>query len=354
MYLHAPIKKGIVKALVLEEYNKLVYKDVPTPDYKANEMLVRVKACGICGSDVHGMDGSSGRRIPPLIMGHEASGIVESVGDLVKKFNAGDRITFDSTEYPLDDWFTLSGKYNLSENRKVLGVSPKEYRRHGAFAEYLVIPEHIAYRLPDKVTFEQAAMVEPVAVATHAINLTPLKIQDSVLVVGAGMIGLFLIQVLRLSNAGTIIAIDLDDKKLKLAASFGADVTLKPDDPDLKQIILEKTEYRGADAVFEAVGIAPTIVLAIENVRKGGVVTLVGNLAPKVDFPLQSVVTREIRLQGSCGIAGEYPQVLQMMEKGLVDVASLLSATAPLSEGAEWFKRLYNKEPGLNKVILQP
>jgi L-iditol 2-dehydrogenase len=254
----------------------------------------------------------------------------------------------------LDDWFTLSGKYNLSENRKVLGVSPKEYRRNGAFAEYLVIPEHIAYRLPDEVTFEQAAMVEPVAVATHAINLTPLKIQDTVLVVGAGMIGLFLIQVLRLSNAGTIIAIDLDDQKLKLAVKFGADLTIKPDNPDLKNLILENTGFRGADAVFEAVGIASTVSLAIQNVRKGGVVTLVGNLAPSVEFPLQSVVTREIRLQGSCGIAGEYPQVLQMMEKGLVDVATLLSVAAPLSEGAEWFQRLYNKEPGLNKVILQP
>jgi L-iditol 2-dehydrogenase len=148
-----------VKALVLEEYNKLVINDVPVPEYGANELLVRVKACGICGSDVHGMDGSSGRRIPPLIMGHEASGVVEEVGSEVKKFMIGDRITFDSTEYPLDDWFTLRGKYNLSDNRMVLGVSPKEYRRDGAFAEYLVIPEHIAYRLPDAVTFEQAAMV---------------------------------------------------------------------------------------------------------------------------------------------------------------------------------------------------
>jgi threonine dehydrogenase-like Zn-dependent dehydrogenase len=354
MYLEASFNKVKVKALVLEEYNKLVYKEVPTPDFKSNEMLVRVKACGICGSDVHGMDGSSGRRIPPLIMGHEASGVVEATGDLIKKFKPGDRVTFDSTEYPLDDWFTLSGKYNLSEDRKVLGVSPKEYRRNGAFADYLVIPEHIAYRLPEKVSFEQAAMVEPVAVATHAINLTPLKIQDSVLVVGAGMIGLFLIQVLRLSNAGTIIAVDIDDKKLALAAKFGADLTIKSGNPDLKRLILEKTQSRGADAVFEAVGISATVDLAIQNVRKGGVVTLVGNLAPSVDFPLQSVVTREIRLQGSCGIAGEYPQVLQMMEKGLVDVDSLLSAKAPLSEGADWFQRLYNKEPGLNKVILQP
>lgn len=343
-----------MKALVLEEYNKLVYKDEPKPEYKSNEVLVRVKACGICGSDVHGMDGSTGRRIPPLIMGHEASGVIEALGSDVAGFKVGDRVTFDSTEYRLDDWYTLQGKYNLSDNRKVLGVSPKEYRRHGAFAEYVVVPAHIMYKLPDRVSFEQAAMVEPVAVATHAIALTPLKIRDSVLVVGAGMIGLFLIQVLKNSNAGKIIAIDLDEKKLDLAKKFGAGYTINANEAELKSKILGLTENRGADVAFEAVGIDPTVNTAIENVRKGGAVTLVGNLAPNINFPLQSVVTREIRVQGSCAIAGEYPQVLEMMEQGLVDVESLLSATAPLSEGASWFKRLYEKEPGLNKVVLQP
>jgi len=343
-----------VKALVLEEYNKLVYQDVPEPEFGSKDLLVRVKACGICGSDVHGMDGSSGRRNPPLIMGHEASGVVEEVGNAVTKFIKGDRVTFDSTEFQLDDWYTLNGKYNLSDNRKVLGVSPKEYKRNGAFAEYVVVPEHIAYRLPDAVSFEQAAMVEPIAVSTHAVNLTPIRMRDTVLVVGAGMIGLFLIQVLRLSNAGLIIAIDLDEGKLELAKKFGADIALKPDDADLTKKILDNTNGRGVDVAFEAVGINPTVKTAIENVRKGGIVTLVGNLAPTVDLPLQSVVTREIRLQGSCGISGEYPQVLEMIEKGLVDVETLLSATAPLSEGANWFKRLYSKEPGLNKVILKP
>lgn len=343
-----------MKALVLEEYNKLVYRDEPTPEYKANEVLVRVKACGICGSDVHGMDGSTGRRNPPLIMGHEASGVVEEVGANINKFNVGDRVTFDSTEYRLDDWYTLQGKYNLSDDRKVLGVSPKEYRRHGAFAEYVVVPEHIMYKLPDNVSFEQAAMVEPVAVATHAIELTPLKMRDSILVVGAGMIGLFLIQVLKISNAGKIIAVDLDDQKLEMAKKFGAEHTINANDPDLKSKVLALTEGRGTDVAFEAVGIEPTVNTAIDNVRKGGAVTLVGNLAPNIKFPLQSIVTREIRVQGSCAIAGEYPQVLEMIDKGLVDVDSLLSAKAPLSEGASWFKRLYDKEPGLNKVVLQP
>lgn len=341
-----------MKALVLEAYNKLVFKEVPKPECKPNEVLVKVKACGICGSDVHGMDGSTGRRIPPLIMGHEASGIIEEIGKGVHALAIGDRVTFDSTEYQLNDWYTLQGKYNLSDNRKVLGVSPKEYRRHGAFAEYIVVPEHIVYKLPDKVSFEQAAMVEPVAVASHAIRLTPINLGDNVLVVGVGMIGLFLVQVLKLSNAGSVIAIDLDEQKLELAKKFGADHTFNSSSPDLQKKILSLTKDRGVDVAFEAVGIEPTVNMAIENVRKGGAVTLVGNLAPKVNFPLQSIVTREIRVQGSCAIAGEYEQVLEMMQNGLVDIEPLLSATAPLSEGASWFKRLYDKEPGLNKVVL--
>ena len=228
-----------MKALVLEAYNKLVYKDEPVPEYKSNEVLVSVKACGICGSDVHGMDGSTGRRIPPLIMGHEASGVIDKIGENVTSFKVGDRVTFDSTEYKLDDWFTLQGKYNLSDNRKVLGVSPKEYRRHGAFAEYVVVPEHIMYKLPDKVSFEHAAMVEPVAVATHAIELTPLKMRDTVLVVGAGMIGLFLIQVLKISNAGKIIAVDLDDQKLQVAKICGAEYTINATDENVHKSILK-------------------------------------------------------------------------------------------------------------------
>ena len=344
-----------MKALVLESYNNLVYKDMPEPEYKPNEVLVRVKACGICGSDIHGFDGSSGRRNPPLIMGHEASGVIVEVGSSVKNYKVGDRVTFDSTVYDLDDWYTLKGKYNLSDSRMVLGVSPKEYKRHGALAEYVVVPEHILYHLPDSVTFEQAAMVESVAVAAHAIDLTPINLRDTALVVGTGMIGLFLVQLLKLCNAGTIIAIDIDDQKLALAKKFGADHSFNSaTDSNIHEAILALTHNRGADVAFEAVGVSETIKMAIENVRKAATVTLVGNISPKVEIPLQAVVTREVRLQGSCAIAGEYGIVLELIEKGLVDVDSLLSATAPLQDGADWFRRLYAKEPGLNKVILQP
>lgn len=343
-----------MKALVLEEYNKLVYRDWPDPVIAPGEVLVRVKAAGICGSDVHGMDGSTGRRIPPIIMGHEAAGVIVETGSDVKGWKAGDRVTFDSTIYPLNDWFTLKGMYNLSDNRMVLGVSPGEYRRHGAFAEFVNIPQHILYRIPDQVTFTQAAMVEPVAVAAHAARLVSPSWNESAVVVGAGMIGLFMIQILRSSGCGNIIAVDTDQARLELAVKLGADHTFNPVSVNAVEKVLHLTSGRGADHVFEVAGVRESVITAVESVRKGGTVTLIGNLSPSVDLPLQSVVTRQIRLQGSCAICGEYPAVLEMIARKEINTGILLSAEAPLSEGAEWFSRLYRKESGLVKVVLLP
>jgi threonine dehydrogenase-like Zn-dependent dehydrogenase len=343
-----------MKALVLEEYNKFEYKEWPKPEITPEEVLIEVKAVGICGSDVKGMDGSTGRRQPPVIMGHEAAGVIVETGSMVKNWKIGDRVTFDSTIYPLNDWYTLKGLYNLSDNRMVIGVSPGEYRRHGAFAEYVSVPHHILYKLPPAVKYTQAAMVEPVAVAAHAVEISPIAWNDKVVVVGAGMIGLFIIQILRSKGCGKIFAVDLDPEKLKLAKKLGADYALNPKTDDIKQEILALTSNRGADQAFEVVGIESTVEISIESVRKGGTVILVGNLAASVKFPLQSVVTRQLKIQGSCAICGEYTSVLDMIARKKIDVDSLLSAEAPLSEGAYWFQRLYNKEKGLIKVVLIP
>jgi L-iditol 2-dehydrogenase len=343
-----------MKALVLDEYNLLNYRDFSDPEIQPNEVLIEVKACGICGSDVHGMDGSTGRRKPPLIMGHEASGVIIETGSEVKNWKAGDRVTFDSTVYPLNDWFTLKGHYNLSDNRQVLGVSPGDYRRHGAFAEKVVVPQHILHRIPESVSFVEAAMVEPIAVAAHALNVSGLKPGSNALVVGAGMVGVFVVQLLNLFGANPVIAVDIDDQKLELAKKFGADFTFNSKEKNNAEKILELTKNRGADFAFEVVGISETVQTAIENTRKGGTVVLVGNLSPQIQFPLQQVVTREITVQGSCAINGEYELVLDLLANKKVEVSPLISAVAPLSEGAEWFKRLYSKEPGLNKVILVP
>src|SRR5213593_1762820 len=138
-----------MKGLLLKQYMELEVADLPKPEIGPADVLVRVKACGICGSDVHGFDGSTGRRIPPLVMGHEAAGIVAAVGANANGFRQGDRVTFDSTVSCGRCFYCCRGEVNLCVNRQVLGVSCGDYRRHGAFAEYIAVPQNIVYRLPE-------------------------------------------------------------------------------------------------------------------------------------------------------------------------------------------------------------
>jgi threonine dehydrogenase-like Zn-dependent dehydrogenase len=342
-----------MNALLLVDKKKLELTQMPEPEVGAGELLVRVAACGICGSDVHGYDGSTGRRIPPIVMGHEAAGVVEAVGAGVSRFKKGERITFDSTIYCGKCEYCRAGKINLCDNRRVLGVSCGEYRRHGCFAEYVAIPQHIAYALPEGLGFEQAAMVEAVSIAVHAVSRSGVAAGDSVVVVGAGMIGQLIVQALRAAGCEKIIAVDLDDDRLQRARRFGAGHVLNAKSSGLPEQIRELTDG-GAQSAFEVVGAPASFGAAVASVRKGGSITLVGNLASHVDLPLQAVVTRELTLFGSCASRGEYPTCLDLMRSGKIEVQSLISAVAPLAEGPEWFRRLYGHESGLMKVILKP
>ncbi len=343
-----------MKALLLSEYKKLSLTDMPLPTIGPEDVLIKVKACGICGSDIHGYDGSTGRRIPPLVMGHEASGEITEIGSAVKGWGIGDRVTFDSTVSCGRCYFCQRGEINLCENRQVLGVSCNEFRRHGAFAEYVAVPQNILYSLPKDFPFHYAAMIEAVSIAVHAVNLTPMQLGSSALVVGSGMIGLLVVQTLRLAGCGQIIAVDLEDSKLELAKQLGADVGLNPKNVDVVKAVQDLTGGRGADIAIEVVGAGKPIETAIMGVKKGGMVTLVGNITPKVEIPLQVVVSRQIRLQGSAASSGEFPQCIDLLARGAIKVDPIISALAPLEDGASWFERLYANEPGLMKVVLQP
>ena len=340
--------------MMLTEAKRLEIQESPTPEYGRKEVLIRVQACGICGSDVHGYDGSSGRRIPPLIMGHEAAGVIEECGGEVVGFQKGDRVTFDSTVYCGDCNYCAKGQVNLCDNRMVLGVSCGEYRRHGAFAEFVAVPSHILYKLPVEFPFEHAAMIEAVSVAVHAVGRVDFCPGDVSLVVGAGMIGLLVIQAIREAGCDQVIAVDRDEERLRLAQELGATDTINSKKGNVVEAILEKTGGQGVGVSFEVVGITPTIQIAINSVKKGGSVVMVGNLAAEVDFPLQSVVTREISLFGTCASAGEYPKCIELMASGAIKVDPLISATDSLDQGPRWFERLYQGEAGLMKVILRP
>jgi L-iditol 2-dehydrogenase len=343
-----------MKALVLKEYQKLIVEEVPMPPVRPDEVLVRVRACGICGSDVHGFDGSTGRRVPPIIMGHEAAGEIAQVGTGVSGWAPGDRVTFDSTISCGHCWHCQRNEVNLCDNRRVVGVSCAEYRCDGAFAEYIAVPSRILYRLPHNLAFEQAALVEALSVALHAVNRTPVAQASGAVVVGSGMIGLLIIQILKSRGCPLIVAVDVDESRLATALRHGATHAFSSACASGGREVRALTGGRGADVAFEAVGLAATLGIAVDCTRKGGSIALVGNVSPVVDLPLQAVVTRELTLIGTCASAGEYPECLELISKGAVDVASLVSAAAPLELGADWFRRLHSGEKGLLKVVLVP
>ena len=343
-----------MKALVHTAPMQFDLRDVPQPQPGEDEVLVRVKACGICGSDVHGYTGSTGRRIPPLIMGHEAAGVVEGMGRGARNVAAGDRVTFDSTVYCNQCPACRQGRMNLCQDRKVLGVSTPVFRRDGAMAEYVVVPWWIIHRLPDGVSFEEAALIEPAAVSLHAARITPIQVNEVVAVVGAGQIGLFAMQAARVKGAGIIVVLDLKEERLALARQLGADVTINSGMGDVAAEMRRVVGRPDADAVLEAVGTEATVRLSMDITKLGGNLTLIGNVTPRIQVNLQDIVSRELTIRGSCAIAGEYRACLDLMAAGRIRAKPLISRIVPLADGQAAFDALHHGEPGLMKIVLQP
>lgn len=316
-------------------------------------MLVRVKACGICGSDVQGFTGKTGRRIPPLIMGHEAAGVVEDLGKNVRDFHKGDRVCFDSTVYCNKCQACRAGKYNRCEKRQVLGVSTPDFKRHGAFAEYVSVPWWIAAGIPDNMSFVQAALLEPVSIGMHAANRAPIAAGDSVVIIGAGTIGLFVLQVCRLKGARVIIC-DINDFRLDIALELGADILVKPAKSSLREVVLKATSGRGADVAFEVVGFAETFAGAISLLKTGGHLVAVGNLQKIAEFDLQELVARELTFTGSYASCGEFRDGIDLVASGKINVQPLISDVLPLREGPRAFERLLKAQENLLKIVLEP
>jgi L-iditol 2-dehydrogenase len=343
-----------MKALVYTKPYCFEYSDFPDPAVGDDDVLVRIKACGICGSDVHGFTGKTGRRIPPLIMGHEAAGIVEDMGRNVAGFEKGDRVCFDSTVYCNTCEACRKGFYNRCDKRQVLGVSIPAFKRHGAFAEYVAVPSWIVSKIPDQMSFVHAALLEPASIGAHAASRAPISASDTVLVMGAGTIGLFILQGARLRGAAKVIAVDIDEFRLGVAGKLGADAIINPRKSDLKKAVLELTKGKGADVALEAVGYAKTFADAVSVTKLGGCVVAVGNLEKKAEFDLQELVARELTFTGSYASSGEFRQCIDLVASGRINVEPLISDVLPLEEGPHAFERLLKAEENLLKIVLEP
>jgi len=332
-----------VKALELVAVSRLELVEKLVPEPGPGEVRVAVRACGICGSDLSGMDGSSGRRIPPLVMGREASGVIDALGEGVSGWTVGERVTFEPAVWCGECGYCREGRMNLCDSRQVFGVSCGGYRRDGAFTEFVVVPERILHRLPEILSFEDGAFAGPVGVALHAVRRAGEVEGRSAMVVGAGLIGLLVIQALKRAGARQVIAVDLLQERFDLACALGADEGCLP-------------EMAGGgletDVVIEAVGTESSVKLAIGAAKRGGRVVLVGDLRPAVPLALQRVVTRQLDVFGCCAVAGEYPDALDAIATGEIQVRALITGMAPLERGVQAFEMA--RHPGALKVIIKP
>lgn len=342
-----------MKALLLTEVGKFEYTDVPTPEPKAGEVLINIKACAICNSDVHGYDGTSGRRKPGLIIGHEASGVIAKVGEGVKKFKVGDAVVFNSVKYCGECWYCRHGLENLCDNGCCFGIKTDTQHLDGAMAEYLAVPEYLCYKIPENISFETAALIEPLAIMVHAVSGADIKINDTVVMFGSGVMGLMGIKALKATGAGKVIVVEVDEFKKEMARKNGADYVIDGRE-DVPARIKELTDGLGADYAFDTAGVKATIANGFRCLKKNGTLIQVGNISPTVDAPLQTLVNSQIHWVGRYGTFTEYEGALGLLASGKVNVDDCLSVVAPLKDGQEWFDRLHALEPGLLKVVLVP
>lgn len=342
-----------MKALLLTSPGVLTYTEVSKPECGPDEVRVRVHACSICGSDVHGYTGEGGRRLPPVIMGHEASGEIECIGSEISSdvWKAGDRVTFDSTQYCGTCWFCRNGMHNLCTFRRILGVSCEDYKANGAMAEYVTVKAHTLYRIPDAVTWEEASLIEPFAVGMHAVSLAGSLTGQTTVIIGAGTIGLMTLLAAKTQSPKAIFVAAHHEERRQNAREMGADEAFESDSK-FPQIVKKQTEGRGADIIFDSVGNESSIRTALSSVRNGGTIVVIGNMAKDITFPLQECVVRQIRLQFSYSSAGEYDTCLKMIQDKKVNLTPFLQVQIPLAEGADLFAQLKSKASGILKGIL--
>ena len=338
-----------MKALLYEGAWRMPLREVERPEPGPEDVIVAVQAVGICGSDVHGFTGFTGRRQPPLVMGHEFGGVIAAVGEGVTGFEAGDRVVVQPLLTCGECENCRAGLANICTNRTGLGMNV-----NGAYAEAVRVPQKLLYRLPDSMSWEQSALVEPLAVGMHAVNRTPFSLMDTVVIVGAGTIGLTTLMAARLRGAGRIIVTDLSAHRLELARQMGADVTVNVKESDPVAVVGEHTAGLGAQAVIEAVGVTATVRQSLALVRTGGQVTWIGNSQPEVELNMQQVVTRELTIRGTYGFNEEFGRAITAIDSGRVEVRPLIEKVAPLAEGPELFEALAKGTLDAVKVILKP
>lgn len=327
-------------------------EEIPKPQIKDDEVLIRVRAAGICGSEVHAYAGVSKRRTPPLIMGHEFTGKVTEVGEKGEGVQIGDRVVVDPIIRCGTCEQCVIGRSNICKNMRLIGI-----HRQGAFAEYVAVPAKNCIRLPDNVSFEEGALVEPLSVGIHAVSRIPIKLGDTVVVIGSGIIGLMAMQAAKLAGTAKLVISGggRREYRLELARKLGADIVINSKKEDLVKKIMELTNMKGVDAVLEAVGIQITVQQALRMVKKGGSVAVIGMLVPKMELEMLDAVVKETEIKGMYGYTtADFRIALDLISTGRVDVKSMITHLFSLDDTREAFEILHEKRGGVVKVVIKP
>jgi len=336
-----------MRALVYYGARDIRVSEVEKLEPGKGDVLIRVIACGICGSDVHGYLGITGRRIPPMIMGHEFTGIVADTGEDVNDISKGDRVTVYPTRFCGSCSFCKTGLTNLCINRTVLGVMDV----NGAMAEYVVVPQNTVIKLPNNINPIQGTMLEPLGVVYRAVKNAPNILNNSVLIAGAGTIGLLLLQLVKLAGANPVIVTDINESRLDIAKKLGADIVLDPEREDIKDA-LSKLNIDGVDVAFEAVGAESSVNQVLNSVKNRGTSILIGNSQRDITVNMQNIVTRELKIFGSYTYTiEEFKATMDVINR--IDTESIISKVISLEESPRVFEELAQKSSNLLKVVIR-
>lgn len=310
----------MLQAIMLEP-GRIKFQDVEKPDLAPDQVMMRTKRIGVCGSDIHVFHGVHPYTGYPIVQGHEVSGVVAEVGDQVEGFSIGDKITFAPQVVCGECYPCKNGMYHICESLKVMG-----FQTNGTAQEYFPLPADIVFRLPDTMSLDHAAMIEPIAVAAHAVRKGGDVSGKNILVLGAGTIGNLVAQVAKAFGAKSVMITDVKDYKLEKARACGIDMTINPAVTDLEQVILTHFGPDRADLILECVGVQDTINQAVSYARKGTIIVIVGVFGEKPTVDLGLVQDRELKLVGTLMYQdADYETAIDLVSKGKMCLDDLIT-----------------------------
>lgn len=339
-----------MRAVVLERPGVLKMIDKDYPEIEDDEVLVKVCVCGICGSDLHAYNGASPDIQPPIVLGHEFTGVIVETGGSVQNLQVGERVCVNPLITCGQCFFCLIHQDNRCQKIGVLGC-----QIDGAFAEYVAVKAKRVYRLPTNVSCEEGALLEPLAVAVHAVRHTLRGMVNAAAVFGVGAVGNLVIQVLKNLNVPLIIAVDLLSWRLNLAKKMGATTVLDARYEDVVKKILALTNGLGADASFEVAGQRLALEQALEGTRKGGYIALIGlHEEENVPLPLATVTFKELSIIGNAVYDNtDFETALELLKTRKVNPTPLITHVFPLEEASKAFEVLTRRSEPAVKVLLR-